>query len=142
MTLTQEQKERLQLIHSYEWCDDDAKVTQANLNSILSQIDSPMELWYSSYIIPWSVEDGQLDFFIEHPLCDEGLALFIYSKLYSDTANGTLRRTLDLLESRFKQEEYTKGVIAYSADINLPTHIPIKTEGIDLAMDFTLIVFG
>ena len=142
MKITAEQKERLQAIHSYEWCDDDPEVTQSNLDNILSKIDSPVELWYSSYIIPWSIEDGQLNFFVEHPLCDEGLALFIYSKLHSGSGDRATESTLETIDSKFKQGEYTKGVIAYSTEINLPMHIPAKTEGLELELDYTSIVFG
>lgn len=77
--LTAPQKQRLQTLHAYAWADEDDVASQRpKLPELLGAIDSLEELWYASFIIQWEPENGDLEFFYTHRLCDLGLATFLY----------------------------------------------------------------
>jgi hypothetical protein len=161
--LTCAQRVRLQLLHSYEWSDEDESTTKKNLDSILSSIESVEELWYASYVIQWAPEKGDLRFFYEHDLCDRGLALFLYwslrpDSLYRAKAEGGDRDmdywdTMKTIEARLLGGFYSAERIAFDPLTDLgpreskslsyvPDQLKLPTRGVKYDLDYTTAIFG
>ena len=162
--LNSDQKDRLQTLHSYEWVDeDDENQSKANLNELLGKIDSIEELWYTSFIIQWSPEEGDLEFFYTHPLCDKGLALFLYwaldpVDLYKINCDGELNSfqksywlILKKIEELYASNRY-KEVIAFDPFKNgfrkktdgielIPEQLKQHTQGVEYDLNYNC-VFG
>jgi GH35 family endo-1,4-beta-xylanase len=172
--LNKSQKERLQLLHSYDWVDEQngTSKTKQNLHKILNKIESIEELWYASYIIEWEPAEGDLDFFRNHPLCDKGLALWMYwglqpdyfyrqkekkkefSELDEKHFKAVKEIEQDLLGGRYKKEEISfdpKDVVGREiTDIDkyrpglkkIPKELRKPTIGTSFPLDYSEPVFG
>jgi len=120
--LTETQKKRLQYLHSYEWAEGNE---EENLKALLAKIDSHEELWFASFIIMWSPEEGDLKFFYTHSLCDRGLAMFLYwalgpMELYKaqnenkmDELQKSYFKVLKEIEGLLLSDHYSNGKIAF-----------------------------
>ena len=171
--LSKEQKQRLIALHGYEWVDEeDDQSTAERLHTILSRIDSIEELWYAASVVEWAPEDGDLDFFRNHPLCDRGLALRLYWGFQPDhyyrqkdkgkalgkeeRARFTVMKEIeaDLLAGRYPREliafdpkdvvgrEITDEDRSRPGLRHIPKELRIPTTGAMYALDYTVAVFG
>ena len=103
MELTQEQKDRLWYVHSYEWAED------KTIDDLLTHVESQYELFYLSIIVVWETED--LRKIIDHEFCDLGLALMMYWHLDRNDAKHKL--LMDIIESRVSNNEFKNGSIYF-----------------------------
>ncbi len=153
------QRERLQIIHAYEWAADSEVDSSANLKRLYRAIESVEELWFASFIIPLNPERGDLSLILDHPLCDRGIASFLYwsldpAKLYAEF---DLRRTffptlqiLQQIESRLLSDYYKTAVVGFSPTFldrqihhdRIPTVLQAPTEGIHFPLDYRDAVFA
>lgn len=76
--LIQSQRDRLQLIHSYEWLIDDGIKSRSRLAQRSAEIESIEERWFASLIIQLAINGGQLQIVLDHPWCGRGIACWIY----------------------------------------------------------------
>ena len=107
--LNSDQKDRLQTLHSYEWVDQDIESqSKTNLNELLGKIDSIEELWYASFIIQWSPEEGDLE-------CSEIGYVPQFSIAYEElTVEENIESTVRLrakTENRKEFEELVDGIL-------------------------------
>ncbi len=103
--LTQSQKDRLQLIHSYEWVTEVESETRSRLAQLYADVESTEELWFASFIIVLDIDEGQLQLVLDHPLCDRGIACLIYCG-YANYDSETSKQLLKELESRLLNGYY------------------------------------
>lgn len=153
------QRERLQIIHSYEWATDSEADSLANLERLYRAIETVEELWFASFIIPLNPERGDLSLILNHPLCDRGIASFLYwsldpVKLYDDfEASNTQTPTYPILrqiETRILSGHYQSSSVSFSPQMldrrlehhRIPTALKIPTEGIRFPMDYRDAVFS
>ena len=148
--LSQSQRNRLRLIHSYDWVEFPDGLPRDNLAAIYAEIESSEELWYASFIIQHDVEAGDLAIVLDHPLCDRGIATFIYWAL-DPCADNTpaVKQILSDLECRLLLGYYTTAIIGFSPDSlkrkrddRIPPELFIPTPGIELPLDYSEAVFG
>lgn len=156
--LTVAQKHRLQMLHAYEWVDDDAAVTSQNLDAIFQQIETPEELWYASFIVAWDPLEESLRRILDHQLCDRGIALFVYWSLDPIAfhrlgggighPNGAL---IEQIEKRFAEGCYLSEEVAYSPTKStnfrhrhdgVPVMMLNATSGVAVELDYTNAVFN
>lgn len=153
------QRERLQIIHAYEWAADSEVERVANLERLYNAIDSVEELWFASFIIPLNPERGDLSLILDHPLCDRGIASFLYwsldpAKMYADFDS---RKTfipafkiLEQIESRLLSGYYKTAVVGFSPTMldrqlhhdRIPTVLQAPTDGIHFPLDYRDAVFA
>ena len=137
--LTAAQKYRLQLLHAYEWVNEDAAVTSQNLEALFRQIETAEELWYASFIVPWDPAEGSFQRILDHHLCDRGIALFLYWSLNPISfhrpggqvsyQNGAL---IEQIEKRFANGDYLLESVAYSP--RKSTHFRERHDGVPDSM--------
>lgn len=156
--LTVAQQGRLQSLHAYEWLDEEVLVTNKNLDAIFLQIETPEELWYASFIVPWDLADGSLRRILDHRLCDRGIALFVYWSLDPISFHrrggeighpiGTL---IKQIEQRFAEGYYLSEQIAYSPlksgnyrdrHDGVPASMLNSTSGLSVELDYRNAVFS
>ena len=157
--LEQSQRERLQIIHAFEWTADTEADSFANLERLYRAIETVEELWFASFIIPLCPERGDLFLILDHPLCDRGIASFLYwaldpVRLYADfESNNTFVPALQILqqiESRMLSGYYQSSVVGFSPLMldrqlqhhRIPTALQAPTEGIHFPLDYRDAVFA
>ena len=152
--LSPEQKERLQIIHSYEWAVDDSNQSRANLCSLYQQITTPEELWFASFIIALDPTNGSWSMILDHPSCDKGIALRLYWSLNPCTVLrqervGPLIDILQHIETRLMSGYYRHEKVAFSpamlgrnicSDL-VPAELCQDTCGLQLPLDYRQAVF-
>jgi len=75
---TDEQIRRINYLLTDQWVTEDDSQTQQNLDRVLGQIESPLELHQFAGNFNWDCGHTELEKVIRHPLCDKGTALMIY----------------------------------------------------------------
>ncbi len=157
--LAQPQRERLQIIHAYEWAADSEADSLANLERLYRDIETVEELWFASFIIPLNPERGDLSLILDHRLCDRGIASFLYwsldpLKLYDDfEASNKLAssfRILQQIETRILSGYYQSSAVSFSPQMldrqlehhRIPTALRVPTEGIRFPLDYRDAVFA
>ncbi len=153
------QRERLQIIHAYEWATDSEADSLANLARLYRAIETVEELWFASFIITLNPERGDLSLILDHPLCDRGIASFLYwsldpVKLYDEfEASNELASTFQILqqiEARVLSGHYQSSAVSFSPQMldrqlehhRIPTALQVPTEGIRFPLDYRDAVFS
>jgi hypothetical protein len=152
------QRERLQIIHSYEWTAESEADSLANLKRLYRAIETVEELWFASFVIPLNPERGDLSLILDHPLCERGIASFLYwsldpVKLYDDfEANNKLAPTFQILqqiETRILSGHYQSSAVSFSPQMldrqlehqRIPTALQVPTEGVHFPSEYRDAVF-
>ncbi|WP_442511858.1 hypothetical protein SH528x_003604 [Novipirellula sp. SH528] len=157
--LEQSQRERLQIIHAYEWAADTEADSNANLERLYHAIETVEELWFASFIIPLNPEGGDFSLILDHPLCDRGIASFLYwaldpVKLYAEFESAKMfvpaLQLLRQIESRLLSGYYQSAVVGFSPTMldrqlehdRIPTELRAPTKGIHFSLDYRDAVFA
>lgn len=156
--LNSEQRERLQIIHNYEWATESPTKSADNLRQLYAAIDSVEELWYASLVIPLDPKRGDWFLVLDHPLCDRGIASLMYwmlepSKIYAEyESTGRISFLLELLEqieARLLSAKYTTSAVRFSPTMlarqwhhkRIPSQLREDIDGIELPLNYRNAVF-
>ena len=96
----------------------DDEDTNTNLASIYREIETTEELWFASFIIQLDVEAGQLSLVLDHPLCDRGIASFVYWALDPCGENSaSVQRNLAELQLRLISGYYSLSIVKFAPEM-------------------------
>ena len=150
--LNTHQKERLKYLHSYQWAGEEALATRSNLMDLFSTIETVEELWFASFIVQWEPENGDLDYILDHPLCDKGIALFLYWSLIKADFENNYSVVKQKIEDRILSGNYQAETVAFSplkflnekdfGKYEVPNHVKIETRGVELPLDYSMVFDG
>jgi hypothetical protein len=113
-----------------EWVDDDDfAATDANLESLLRHVESPLELHFCAMGFDWDTECQTLIHLLRHPLCDYGTALGAFWLAQPASHYGRRRAELDPSEREVRdllewiEHRYCTGGFALRTIRLVPTRI-------------------